>query len=96
MKIYHRNKLNPKLKYKEKTVTVDFYCAISKENSGIGSYEYWGSKGYDSWQDYLVVDDITWDESLHTKQENDIIKQFIDDTEEYEKLETEITEWAEK
>lgn len=34
---------------------VDF----SVQNDGIGSYEYWGFKGYDAGTDYIEVEDVT-------------------------------------
>jgi hypothetical protein len=30
---------------------------VEWENDGIGSYEYWGAKGFDAGQDYAVVSD---------------------------------------
>lgn len=35
-------------------VTYDYHI----ENDGIGSYEYWGFKGYDKGTDYLVVENV--------------------------------------
>ena len=29
------------------------------ENDGIGSYEFWGAKGYDAGTDYVVIEEIT-------------------------------------
>lgn len=37
---------------------IRFIAECSIENDSIGSYEYWGAKGYDYQPDYLVVDSI--------------------------------------
>ena len=44
------------------------------KNDGIGSYEYMGSVEYDEGKDYLVVEDITWDQYLYTISENNTIR----------------------
>lgn len=49
------------------------------ENNGIGSYEYWGFKGYDAGQDYLEIDSI---EPYFTDQSEKVrasINKYIDD-----------------
>jgi len=49
------------------------------ENNGIGSYEYWGFKGYDAGQDYLETDSI---KPIYTDQTEEIkasINKYIDD-----------------
>jgi hypothetical protein len=45
--------------------------------SGIGSYEFWGSVEYDKGQPY--VDEIVWDESLYSSNENQIIHDYVSD-----------------
>lgn len=49
-----------------------FYVEISeteKQNDGIGSYEYWGCKGYDAGVDYYVCTDIEIDEQSFKETE---------------------------
>lgn len=43
----------------EDTIDINFTAEITSiGNSGIGSYEYWGSKGYDKGHDYIDEYDI--------------------------------------
>lgn len=35
-----------------------FSIEMSIKNDSIGRYEWWGSKGYDRQEDYLVIDEI--------------------------------------
>jgi len=62
-------------------VEVEGTCHI--ENNGIGWYEFWGFKEYDagvnSWE---LDDDLTWDESKHTPEQNEAIKQQLENIEE--------------
>jgi hypothetical protein len=37
---------------------VEVEVSYAWENSGIGSYEYWGSKEYDQGYDYIEIDNI--------------------------------------
>ena len=39
------------------SMSVDF--DVEWENDGIGSYEYWGAKGFDAGHDYAVVSDYS-------------------------------------
>ena len=57
----------------------DLRVTYTKErcNDGIGSYEFWGSKGYDSGTDYWEIDNIEWDKSKWTDAENKVIEQYI-------------------
>ena len=55
--------------------SVDFTPIM--QYSGIGSYEFWGFKGYDKGE--LYVDDIIWDESLYSPEENLIIYNYVRD-----------------
>ena len=52
---------------------------LTSENSGIGSYEYCGIKGYDKGIDYLELEDVKWDEALYTKKQNEKIMKFVYD-----------------
>jgi hypothetical protein len=57
-------------------VKVDF--ELTKENSGIGSYEYFGFRGYDSGSDYYECDGYSWDESLYSPKQNKAIERVLD------------------
>lgn len=75
---------NYELYIEEHDLEVVLDCSCTTENDGIGSYEYWGSKGYDKGVDYLICENMTWDKSLYTEEQNAIIDQYIDAN--YEKL----------
>lgn len=62
----------------EDIIVVEFIYTISKENDGIGSYEFHGSRGYDSGSDYMVIEDIEWDKSKHSDRENEVIQKYLD------------------
>jgi len=64
---------------KELDLDVELDCRLISCNDGIGSYEYWGSKEYDKGEDYLDIDEMTWDKTLYTEEENNIIDQYIKD-----------------
>lgn len=85
-------KLNPDIKKKriseskikwdvefneEKTLSVVFFGDCKMIDVGIGSYEFWGSPGFDS---RLVAecDNIRWDHENFTEEENTIIKKYLD------------------
>lgn len=57
----------------------DLRVTFTKEwcNDGIGHYEFWGSKGYDSGTDYWEIDNIEWDKSQWTDAENKVIEEYI-------------------
>jgi hypothetical protein len=65
--------------FEEKEVDhVDFYGNPEYSDHGIGSYEYWGAKCRDvdmQWD----CEDVTWDESLYTAEENAIIENYIEE-----------------
>lgn len=56
-------------------VTLD--CNVISCNDGIGSYEYWGSKEYDSGYSYPDIDEMTWDKTQFTDEQNEIIENEI-------------------
>ena len=56
-----------------------FEAEMDRENDGIGSYEFWGTKGYDSGTDYWSVSNVGWNEKLYTEQENADIRKWVDD-----------------
>lgn len=43
-------------------------------NTGIGSYEFMGARGYDAGFDVVDVGVIEWDEHLYTLSENNVIR----------------------
>ena len=63
----------------ELDLEVLFYCDCTMENSGIGSYEYWGSQEYDAGDDYLVCEHIEWDKELYTEEENTAIDKYLEE-----------------
>lgn len=67
-------------------IELDYH--ISKENSGIGSYEYWGSREYDAGHDYYVIENFEWDKSLYTAEQNEFIDKYL--IENHDKIEEEI------
>jgi hypothetical protein len=62
----------------EEWLNVEFYGDASVENDGIGSYEYWGFKGYDKGHNYFIVENITWDKSKYTEQQNQEINKYLE------------------
>lgn len=59
-------------------VTVDFTGSVISENSGIGSYEYAGIRGFDKGEDYLVCEEITWEKEEYTDVHNKVIQHYLD------------------
>lgn len=59
-------------------VTVEFEAQPTWDNDGIGTYEFWGYKEYDNGKDYVTLEESpSWDESLHTPDENYAIRLFV-------------------
>jgi hypothetical protein len=82
--------MNYELEYKNKDgeydyIDVDFDANFYAESTGIGSYEYWGFKGYDKGENYFSCDDVRWDKSLYTEEQNAIIQKHLDEN--HEKIE---------
>jgi hypothetical protein len=63
----------------EELIEVEFDCELHPENDGIGSYEFWGSTGYDAGVDYLVLDDIKWNKAKFTTSQNEAIERYLED-----------------
>ena len=82
--------IRKELWYKELPLDVEFECGITLENSGIGSYEYWGFKGYDAGVDYAICEEIEWDVTNFTEDQNEYIQQWLDKN--WEDLEKEAVE----
>jgi len=58
-------------------IEIELECSVVSCNDGIGSYEYWGSREYDAGENYADIDDIKWDKSKYTHQQNEIIQEEI-------------------
>lgn len=83
--------VNNDLPFTEMEFDVDFIGDLCQEESGIGSYEFWGCKGYDDGETYFVLEELKWDKEKHTKEENDAIKAYIADDANWEKIEESFT-----
>lgn len=57
---------------------IEFNCELHPESDGIGSYEFWGSPGYDMGTKYLVLDDLKWDQTQFNDKQNKIIEEHLD------------------
>lgn len=61
---------------------IKFIAQCSVCNDGIGSYEFWGSRGYDKGTDYIAVDSIECYMVRNNKERkiigNDIIAREVD------------------
>ena len=58
---------------------VEFEGEPQWENSGIGDYEFWGSREHDSGQDYVSFEqngNPTWDKSKYNHDENEAIELY--------------------
>ena len=51
-------------------------------DDGIGGYEFWGGKGYDSRPYVSCEDTIDWDRTLYSDRENSIIEKYLEENEE--------------
>lgn len=61
----------------DEVLRVYFLVSATYGNHGIGDYEYWGFRGRDvqiGWE----VDDVSWDKSLFTDEQNALIEKFYD------------------
>ncbi len=99
-------KLNPDLKKKkiceteivkhvdfgeteEDFLTVTFIGDCEMVDVGIGSYEFWGSKGRDQRME-AECEDIYWDETKYSDEENLTINKYLDEN--FEEIQSEIEE----
>ena len=48
------------------------------ENNGIGAYEYWGAKGYDEGEDYVIIEENSFI-SIETNWSQRLLKKIADD-----------------
>jgi hypothetical protein len=53
--------------------------AYIEKDMGIGAYEYWGFREYDSGSGELYVSSIDWDATMYKEDENVLIEKYIDD-----------------
>jgi len=82
--------LDYQIPYKDDELTVTFEAFPRVENDGIGSYEFWGMKGYDAGQNYISLEHYgspIWNPENYTCEENKAIAAFINDEIQLEKLE---------
>jgi hypothetical protein len=63
----------------EEEKEVEFNCDYIIANTGIGSYEWWGSREFDAGYDHAIVEKVKWDESLFSPEENEIINKWVID-----------------
>ena len=63
--------------------TIDLWAEWYETDNGIGWYECHGYKGFDS-QPCNIIENIGWDESLYTAEENTIIDNYVNEF--FEKL----------
>lgn len=70
-------KIHYELYIEEYELEVKLECDCTVENSGIGSYEYWGSKEHDAGENYLSCERITWNEEGYSDEVNKLIDQYI-------------------
>ena len=61
-----------------KDIVVTISGEIKMVDNGIGHYEFWGTTGFDT-QIEPEIQNIIWDKSLYTDEENIIIDKYIDD-----------------
>lgn len=64
---------------REEPLTITFTIHWSLENDGIGSYEYWGTKGYDHGFDYAVIDRVEFEDSSLSEAEKLILEDLINE-----------------
>jgi hypothetical protein len=61
----------------EKTLNIELIGDVIEEDQGIGSYEFWGSRGFDS-KKAPVLNSLTYNKSDFTEEENAFIQRTID------------------
>ena len=58
-------------------LNVEFRVKGQYVDFGIGSYEYWGMRGYDSQMGW-EIDEVTWNKSLYSNEDNEYIDGWVD------------------
>jgi hypothetical protein len=71
---------------------VEFTGELSLENDGIGSYEYWGAKFYDAGTNYFQLQDLTWDTTQYTDEQNKAIQEYVDNSDNWSAIEEKMSE----
>lgn len=66
------------LENRNEDIDIDVDVEFDILNDGIGSYEFWGQKCFDTGKDYLEVVGVEWDKTGFTEEEVEIIKKEID------------------
>lgn len=61
----------------ENDIEVELEIEILIENSGIGGYEFWGYRGYDEGNDYFIIEDVKWDKSSYSQEQNEMIERIV-------------------
>lgn len=72
--------------FEELDLDVTLECSFNQESSGIGGYEYWGSREYQDEETYLTLGEATWDKEQYTDEENAKIAEEINKC--WEKIES--------
>jgi hypothetical protein len=80
------------IEIEDDVIEVDLTGELSLENDGIGSYEYWGSKCYDAGTNYFELENLKWDMSLYTDDENKSISNYINVTDNWDSIEESMSE----
>jgi len=60
---------------------VEIWADLKMVDNGIGHYEFHGSKGFDS-RIEPEVQQVFWNRKLYSKDQNDIIDNYLDDNQE--------------
>lgn len=60
-----------------RTVEIEVKVRAEWENSGIGDYELWGHKGFDSGVDSLELTSHSWKKLDFTKEEIEVVEEEI-------------------
>lgn len=73
-------------------VDVEFGCDFRWDNDSM-DYEWWGSRESINGDNYAVLEEINWDKTKHTEEENKAITAFLDDydSKEYQRFEEYVT-----
>ena len=82
--------LDYNIPYGEEGLDVTFEAFPRMENDGIGSYEFWGMKGYDAGHNYVSLEHYgspTWNPENYTCKENQAIADFLNNEKQLIKLE---------
>ena len=69
-------KIKYEIEINEEIIEVEFESFPEKLCDGIGSYEFWGTKGFDKGRSYISIENSepTWNKSLYSAVQNIIIE----------------------